>query len=258
MFFHVFRLMVQWAIDNKLQPLIFQSFPIISELYSLCSLNRRKHIQLCFQKHLNYLKKHQRMKPVHFLIFFHVFGLMVQWPIDLLALFFDVFSCNLIDGPMVHWPIDFILWYSFMHYDWWFNGPLTFWLHSLMFFHVFRLMFQWDIDVLAPFFDILLCISIDGSIAHWLIGFIFSVFSCNSIEGPMAIDLLASFFDVLSCISIDGPMSHWHIGFILRGTFKYSQCYEWSVILGFWNCSIHPSMKGGVSAARVSKLCIYI
>ena len=76
--------------------------------------------------------------------------------------FFDILSCISIDNPMVHWPIDFILWYYFMHFDWWFNGPLTYWLHFSMGFHVIRLMVQWFIDVLASFFDVLSCMSIEG------------------------------------------------------------------------------------------------
>ena len=59
---------------------------------------------------------------------------MVQELIGLLASFFDVLSCKLIDGSVVHW------------------------LHSLMFFDVFRLIVQWAIDVLTSFFDVLLSI----------------------------------------------------------------------------------------------------
>ena len=47
------------------------------------------------------------------LMFFKVFLLTVQGSIDLLASFFDILSCILIDGQ------------------------LTYWLYSLMFFHVF-------------------------------------------------------------------------------------------------------------------------
>ena len=129
---------------------------------------------------------------------FHAIRLMVQWCIDPLISFFDILSCILIDGSMVHWRYGFILWYSLMHFDWWFNspltywlhslmcfhvirlrsnGPLTYWLHSLMFFHVFRLKVQWSIDLLASFFDVLSCISIDGPMGHWRIGFILWVTS---------------------------------------------------------------------------------
>ena len=176
MFFHVFRLMVQGSLTYWLHSLMF--FHVF---------------RLMVQGSLTYW--------LHSLIFFHVFWLMVQGFIDLLASFFDILSCILIDGPRDHWLIGFILWYSFMYFDCWSRGPLTYWLHSLIFFYVFWLMVQGSIDLLASFFDVLSCISFDGPVVHltyWLHSLIFFQVFLVMVYCPLTFWL--AFIDVLSCV----------------------------------------------------------
>ena len=221
MFFHVFRLIVQEAIQ-----LLAWFFDVLFIYFDWRS------------------KGPKMARWLHFLMSFHVTWLMVPWYIDVLASFFDVLSCNSIDRPMGHSIIGLIFWCSFKHFDSWSKSSLACWLHSSMSFHVTWLMVQWYIDVLASFFDVLSCNSIDRPMGHSIIGLIFwcsfmhfdwwsksslacwlhslMFFHVSWLMVQWYIDVLASFFDVLWCISIDRPMDHWRIDFILWCSFKYS------------------------------------
>ena len=96
---------------------------------------------------------------LHSWMFFKVFLVTVQGSVDLLAPFFDILWCILIDGQLTHWLrslmffyvfwwmvqrfIDFILWCSSKNFYGQFNDPLTYWPHSWVFFQVFMHCRSW-------------------------------------------------------------------------------------------------------------------
>ena len=167
MSFHVTWLMVPWYID------VLASFFDVLSCNSIDRPMGHSIIGLifwCSFMHFDWWSKSSLACWLHSLMPLHVTWFMVQWYIDVLASFSDVLSCNSIDRPMDHSIIGLIFWCSFMHFYWWSKSSLACWLHSLMSFHVTWLMIQWYIDVLASFFDVL---------------------SCNSIDRPRDIQLLA-------------------------------------------------------------------